>query len=125
VTYQFNNVLAEIGAIDLSGASAAFGTVTQIGPVDTTFVIAGASSTAICADIGARKIREELDAIEVLGIDPINRSAAHGLENAGATGFARTIGRADKAASAGWPACLAGRTWTTVHLLPQGDPQRP
>ena len=73
VTYQFNNVLAEIGAIDLSGSGAAFGTVTQIGPVATTFVIAGASSTAICADIGARKIREELDAMEVLGIDPIRR----------------------------------------------------
>lgn len=73
VTYQFNTVLAEIGAIDLSGSGAAFATVTQIGPVATTFVIAGASSTAICADIGARKIREELDAMEVLGIDPINR----------------------------------------------------
>jgi len=73
VTYQFNNVLVEIGAVDLSGSGAAFGTVTQIGPVATTFVIAGASSTAICADIGARKIREELDAMEVLGIDPIHR----------------------------------------------------
>ena len=73
VTFQFNNVLAEIGAVDLSGSGAAFGTVTQIGPVATTFVIAGASSTAICADIGARRIREELDAMEVLGIDPIHR----------------------------------------------------
>ena len=73
VTYQFNTVLAEIGAIDLSGSGAAFGTVTQIGPTATTFVIAGASSTAICADIGARKIREELDAMKVLGIDPIHR----------------------------------------------------
>ena len=73
VTYQFNNVLVEIGAIDLSGSGAAFGTVTQIGPVATTFVIAGASSTAICADIGARNIREELDAMKTLGIDPINR----------------------------------------------------
>lgn len=73
VTYQFNNVLTEIGAIDLSGSGTALGTVTQIGPTATTFVIAGASSTAISADIGARKIREELDAMEVLGIDPIQR----------------------------------------------------
>lgn len=73
VTYQFNNVLVEIGAVDLSGSGSAFGTVTQIGPVATTFVIAGASSTAICADIGARKIREELDAMQVLGIDPVHR----------------------------------------------------
>ena len=72
-TFQFNLILVEIGAIDLSGAGSAFATVTQIGPVATTFIIAGASSTAICADIGARRIREELDAMEVLGIDVIHR----------------------------------------------------
>ena len=36
-------------------------------------VIAGAGSTAICADLGARTIHEEIDAMEVLGIDPIYR----------------------------------------------------
>ncbi|EUA43251.1 permease family protein [Mycobacterium xenopi 3993] len=35
--------------------------------------MAGAGSTAICADLGARTIREEIDAMEVLGIDPIHR----------------------------------------------------
>ena len=34
-------------------------------------VIAGAASTAICADLGSRTIREELDALRVLGINPI------------------------------------------------------
>lgn len=36
-------------------------------------VVAGAGSTAICADLGARTVREEIDALEVLGIDPIHR----------------------------------------------------
>jgi phospholipid/cholesterol/gamma-HCH transport system permease protein len=36
-------------------------------------VVAGAAATAICADLGARTIREEIDAMEVLGIDPIHR----------------------------------------------------
>jgi len=36
-------------------------------------VVAGAGATAICADLGARTIREEIDAMEVLGIDPIHR----------------------------------------------------
>lgn len=76
VTFQFNLVLVELGAIDLSGAGSGFATITQIGPVATTFIIAGASSTAICADIGARNIREELDAMEVLGIDPVHRLVA-------------------------------------------------
>jgi len=39
----------------------------------TAIIIAGAGGSAICADLGARKIREELDAMQVLGIDPIQR----------------------------------------------------
>jgi phospholipid/cholesterol/gamma-HCH transport system permease protein len=73
VTFQFNQVLTELGAIDLAGAGSAYATVAQIGPVATTFIIAGAVATAICADLGARKIREELDAMEVLGIDVVHR----------------------------------------------------
>lgn len=73
VTFQFNLILKEIGAIDLAGSGSGFATITQIGPVATTFIIAGASSTALCADVGARRIREELDAMEVLGIDPVQR----------------------------------------------------
>jgi phospholipid/cholesterol/gamma-HCH transport system permease protein len=38
--------------------------------------VAGAAGSAICADLGSRKIREELDAMEVLGIDPIQRLVA-------------------------------------------------
>ncbi|MBS2079859.1 ABC transporter permease, partial [Mycobacterium tuberculosis] len=52
---------------------AALGAVTQLGPLVTVLVVAGAGSTAICADLGARTIREEIDAMEVLGIDPIHR----------------------------------------------------
>ncbi|WP_442940049.1 ABC transporter permease [Nocardioides sp. B-3] len=33
----------------------------------------GAAGSAICSDMGARKIREEIDAMEVLGVDPIAR----------------------------------------------------
>jgi len=36
-------------------------------------LVAGAGGSAIAADLGARKIREELDAMMVLGIDPIQR----------------------------------------------------
>jgi phospholipid/cholesterol/gamma-HCH transport system permease protein len=34
-------------------------------------VIAGAGASAMCADLGARTIREELDAQRVMGINPI------------------------------------------------------
>ena len=73
LVFTLNILLKEFGAADLSGAGAALGAVTQLGPLTTVLVIAGAGSTAICADLGARTIREEIDAMEVLGIDPIHR----------------------------------------------------
>lgn len=73
IIFTLNILLAEFGAADVSGAGAALGAVTQLGPLVTVLVVAGAGSTAICADLGARTIREEIDAMEVLGIDPIYR----------------------------------------------------
>jgi phospholipid/cholesterol/gamma-HCH transport system permease protein len=73
IIFTLNILLAEFGAADISGAGAALGAVTQLGPLVTVLVVAGAGSTAICADMGARTIREEIDALEVLGIDPIHR----------------------------------------------------
>jgi phospholipid/cholesterol/gamma-HCH transport system permease protein len=73
LTFTLNVLLAEFGAADISGAGAALGAVTQLGPLTTVLVVAGTGSTAICADLGARTIREEIDALEVMGIDPIAR----------------------------------------------------
>jgi phospholipid/cholesterol/gamma-HCH transport system permease protein len=73
IVFTLNTLLASFGAADISGAGAALGAVTQLGPLTTVLVVAGAGSTAICADLGARTIREEIDALEVLGIDPIHR----------------------------------------------------
>jgi phospholipid/cholesterol/gamma-HCH transport system permease protein len=56
---------------DFSGTGAALGTVRQIGPIVTVLVVAGAGATAMCADLGARTIREELDALRVMGVNPI------------------------------------------------------
>ncbi len=71
LTFITNILLTDIGAGDFSGMGAALFTVTQIGPMVTVLVISGAASTAMCADLGARTIREELDALRVMGIDPI------------------------------------------------------
>ncbi len=73
VIFTLNILLVEFGAADLSGAGAGLGSVTQIGPLVTVLIVAGAGATAICADLGARTIREEIDAMKVLGIDPIHR----------------------------------------------------
>jgi phospholipid/cholesterol/gamma-HCH transport system permease protein len=73
VSFILNILLRELGAADLSGAGAAFGAVTQVGPLVTVLIVAGAGATAMCADLGSRTIREEIDAMEVLGINPVQR----------------------------------------------------
>jgi phospholipid/cholesterol/gamma-HCH transport system permease protein len=73
VSFTLNILLRELGAADLSGAGAAFGAVTQVGPLVTVLIVAGAGATAMCADLGSRTIREEIDAMEVLGINPVQR----------------------------------------------------
>ncbi|MDR3661405.1 MAG: ABC transporter permease [Mycobacterium sp.] len=69
--FTINVLLVEFGAADFSGSAAAQATVVEIGPVVTVLVVAGAGATAMCADLGARTIREELDAMRVMGINPI------------------------------------------------------
>ena len=69
--FTFNVLLVEFGAADFSGSGAAVGAVNQIGPFVTVLVVAGAGAAAMCADLGARTIREELDALKVMGIDPV------------------------------------------------------
>src|SRR5690625_7075425 len=71
ISFTLNILLRELGAADLSGAGAAFGAVTQVGPMVTGLVVAGAGATAMCADLGARTIRDEIDAVEGLGLNPV------------------------------------------------------
>jgi phospholipid/cholesterol/gamma-HCH transport system permease protein len=73
IIFEINLILDQIGGIDLSGSGAGVGVIREMGPMTTVLVVAGAGATAICADLGSRKIREELDAVEVLGIDPVQR----------------------------------------------------
>ncbi len=59
------------GALDRLGGFFVLTAIRWIGPVVTAVVVGGVAGTAITADLGARKIREELDALQVLGVDPI------------------------------------------------------
>lgn len=70
--FTFNVLLTDFGAVDFAGAATGV-TLAQLGPIITVLVISGSAATAICADLGARTIRDELDAMRVLGINPIHR----------------------------------------------------
>jgi phospholipid/cholesterol/gamma-HCH transport system permease protein len=68
---QAAGVLDLIGALDRLGGFFVVTAVRFIGPIVTAAIVGGVAGTAITADLGARKIREELDALQVLGVDPI------------------------------------------------------
>ncbi len=68
---QAAGILSLFGALDRLGGFFVLTAIRWIGPLVTAVVVAGVAGTAITADLGARKIREELDALQVLGVDPI------------------------------------------------------
>ena len=63
----------QFGAQSQTGAGSVVAIVQQAAPIVTALLIAGAAGAAVCADLGARTIREEIAALEVLGISPIQR----------------------------------------------------
>ncbi len=73
ISLQVGNLTGQLGAQSFAGATAVLATVREAAPMAAAMIIAGAAGSAICSDLGARKIREEIDAMEVLGIDPIER----------------------------------------------------
>jgi phospholipid/cholesterol/gamma-HCH transport system permease protein len=73
VVFLANQLLIQLGAVDIAGAGTGFAAVSNLGPIASALVVAGAGSTAMCADLGARTVREEIDALQVFGIDPVQR----------------------------------------------------
>ena len=68
---QAANVFTLFGTLDRLGGFFVLASIREFAPFVTAVVVAGVAGTAITADLGARKIREELDALQVLGVDPI------------------------------------------------------
>lgn len=70
---QIGTVASQIGAGSFSGAVNGIGVLRQGAPLVTSLMIAGAVGSAICSDLGARQVREEIDAMKVMGINPVQR----------------------------------------------------
>ena len=68
---QAANFLVLFGALDRLGGLFVLAVIREFAPLVCAVVMAGVAGTAMCADLGARKIREELDALMVLGVDPV------------------------------------------------------
>jgi phospholipid/cholesterol/gamma-HCH transport system permease protein len=68
---QALNFFSLFGVPERLGSFFIMASVREFAPWINAMVVAGVVGTAITADLGARKIREELDAMEVLGVDPV------------------------------------------------------
>ncbi|HTZ44256.1 MAG TPA: ABC transporter permease [Jatrophihabitans sp.] len=73
IALQLGSLTLQIGAQSFTGAASVLAVIQQASPIVTALMIAGAGGSAICADLGARTIREEIDAMAVLGVSPVQR----------------------------------------------------
>lgn len=71
IALQVGNVARQLGAESQTGAAMVLAVVREAAPIVAALLIAGAGGSAMCADIGSRKIRDEIDAMQVLAVDPI------------------------------------------------------
>jgi phospholipid/cholesterol/gamma-HCH transport system permease protein len=63
----------QLGAEFATGAAMVLAIVREASPVATALLIAGAGGSAMTADLGSRKIRDEIAAMEVMAVNPVHR----------------------------------------------------
>jgi phospholipid/cholesterol/gamma-HCH transport system permease protein len=73
IALQLGTITRQLGAQSFTGAASVLAVIREASPIVCALLIAGAGGSAICADLGSRKIRDEIDAMEVLGISPVQR----------------------------------------------------
>jgi phospholipid/cholesterol/gamma-HCH transport system permease protein len=73
VTVVSSGLVNQLGATSLLGAASGVGVLRQGAPITAGLLMGGAAASAIASDFGARAIREELDAMRVMGVDPVRR----------------------------------------------------
>jgi len=63
--------LYKYGTQDIIGGIVGLSMVRELGPVMTSFLVAGRAGSAMAAEIGVMKVYEEIDALQTLEIDPV------------------------------------------------------
>ena len=71
VAYLGARILGDFGASVFTVELVAFSVMREFGVVITAILLAGRTDSAFTAEIGAMKMRQEIDAMRVIGIDPM------------------------------------------------------
>ncbi|MEE2033890.1 ABC transporter permease [Rhodococcus sp. CC-R104] len=90
LSIQFGLLAGQVGATSLAGAASGLAVIKQGAPMVAALLMASAAGSALCADLGSRKIRDEIDALEVMGISVVRRLVAPRLAAAVVVGLALT-----------------------------------
>lgn len=76
ISVEVGGIMNQLGANSLAGAASGLGVVGQGAPMAAGLLMSGAAASAIASDLGARAIREEIDAMRVMGVNPVQRLIA-------------------------------------------------
>ncbi len=76
VAYLGARILGDFGASVFTVELVAFSMLREFGVVITGVILAGRTNSAFAAEIGAMKMRQEIDAMRVIGIDPMDALVA-------------------------------------------------
>lgn len=68
---QFGNSMARFGAREYVGQVVAISILRELGPVLTGLMVGGRIGAGMTAELGSMKVTEQVDAIRVLGADPL------------------------------------------------------
>lgn len=73
VGLQGYNTLEKFGASSQLGQLLALSIVRELGPVISALLFAGRAGSALTAEIGLMKATEQIDSMEMMGVDPLGR----------------------------------------------------
>jgi len=68
---QTAHELKKFGMISLVAEAVVVATLRELGPLITAIVVIGRSGSAFAAEIGTKKVTEEVDALRTMGFDPV------------------------------------------------------
>ncbi|MCX2968330.1 ABC transporter permease [Streptomyces sp. TRM70308] len=73
IALQVGSLIEQFGAQSFTGGASVLVLIQQASPLIVSLLVSGVACSALCADLGSRTIREELDAMEVMGVSPVHR----------------------------------------------------
>ena len=73
VSLQIGQFARQLGAQSVTGTAVVLALVREVAPIACALLISGAGGSAMSSDMGSRRVRDELAAMEVMAVNPVYR----------------------------------------------------